>query len=44
MLTETNEKEQRTANMGRYWGRTLLSSSLSTWQQLFGQDVFQFGF
>jgi hypothetical protein len=22
----------------RYWGRTLLSSSLATWQQLFGQD------
>ena len=22
----------------RYWGRTLLSSSLATWQLLFGQD------
>ena len=22
----------------QYWGRTLLSSSLATWQQLFGQD------
>jgi len=27
-----------------YWGRTLLSSSLATWQQLFGQDKHRWAF
>jgi len=28
----------------QYWGRTLLSSSSATWQQLFGQDKHRWAF
>jgi len=34
------EKNSLLHGVWQYWGRTMLSSSSATWQQLFGQDYY----
>jgi len=38
------EKNSLLHGVWQYWGRTMLSSSSATWQQLFGQDKHRWAF